>query len=153
MATTAGGDADVAAIATLFADRSRARILMALADGRSLPAGVLAAEAGPSAPATSAHLAKVRTGGLIDVEPSGRHRYHRLSGAGVTAAIEALAALAPTEPVRSLRRHTGAAALRRARSCYDHLTGGLGVDLTAALPEHGALRRRGPHRHPAGDTP
>lgn len=135
-----GGEADLAAVGALFADRSRARILLALLDGRALPASVLAAEAGVSAPATSAHLAKLRDGGLIAVERSGRHRYHRLAGAHVAAVIEALAQLAPAEPVTSLRQHSRAAALRTARSCYDHVAGQLGVQLTAALVEHGALR-------------
>lgn len=136
-----GGDADVAAIAALFADRSRARILQALVDGRALPASLLAAEAGVSAQAASAHLTKLRHAGLISVEASGRHRYHRLAGPAVAAAIEAIAALAPAQPIRSLREHTSAAALRRARSCYDHLAGGLGVAVTAALVQRGALHR------------
>jgi DNA-binding transcriptional ArsR family regulator len=108
------GDADLAAVATLFADPTRARILGALADGRSLAASVLADEAGVSAQAASAQLARLRTAGLIVVEQSGRHRYHRIS-------------------------HTRAAAVRRARSCYDHLAGRAGVDLTQALLDRGAL--------------
>lgn len=133
------GDADVAAIARLFADPSRARILVALADGRSLAASVLADEAGVSAQATSAHLARLRDAGLIVAERSGRHRYHRLADERVAAAIEAIAALAPGRPVRSLREHTRAGALRRARSCYDHLAGRAGVALTEGLVELGAL--------------
>lgn len=39
------GDADMDRIATLIGDRARARVLMALADGRALPASRLAAEA------------------------------------------------------------------------------------------------------------
>ncbi len=80
------GDADVAKVAALFAEPTRARVLIALADGRALPASVLAAEAGLSAPATSAHLARLRRAGLITVEPSGRHRYYRLAGPDVAAA-------------------------------------------------------------------
>jgi hypothetical protein len=47
-----------------------------------------------------------------------------------------LATIAPVAPVRSLRQGTRAAALRYARSCYDHLAGRLGVTITAALLEH-----------------
>ena len=36
------GDADIASIGALVADRGRARILLALGDGRALPASVLA---------------------------------------------------------------------------------------------------------------
>lgn len=135
----AEGDIDVATVAALFADHGRARILLALLDRRALPASVLAAEAGVSAPATSAHLAKLVDAGLITVEKSGRHRYHRLAGDQVAAALESLAALAQPRPVRSLRAHTRAAALRHARSCYDHLAGTWGVAVTAALIDHEAL--------------
>jgi DNA-binding transcriptional ArsR family regulator len=134
-----GGDADLATAAALIAEPARARILTALLDGRALPASGLAAEAGLSAPATTAHLNRLRAGGLIEVEPSGRHRYYRLAGQHVAVALEALATIAPVAPVRSLRQGTHAAALRAARSCYDHLAGRLGVAVTAALLEHQAI--------------
>jgi DNA-binding transcriptional ArsR family regulator len=133
------GDADVARVAVLFGEPSRARMLMALGDGRSLPASVLAAEAGLSAPATSAHLAQLRDAGLVDVEPSGRHRYYRLAGPEVAAVLEAMAQVAPAQPVTSLRQGTRASALRSARTCYDHLAGRLGVQITAGLLRLGAL--------------
>ncbi len=133
------GDVDVAAAAALLADPTRARVLRALGDGRALAASVLAAEAGVSAPAASAALTKLRTAGVLSVEQSGRHRYYRLADERVATALEALAAMAPTVPVRSLRQHTQAAALRRARTCYDHLAGGLGVAVTEALLQRGAL--------------
>jgi hypothetical protein len=41
--------------------------------------------------------------------------------------------------VTSLKAGTRAQALRFARTCYDHLAGQLGVVVTAALLEHGAL--------------
>jgi DNA-binding transcriptional ArsR family regulator len=132
-------DHDVAAVARLFAEPARARILAALADGRSLAASVLADEAGVSPSSASAHLAQLQEAGLITVERSGRHRYHRLANRHVAAALEALMVLAPQRPVRSLREHNHAAALRQARSCYDHLAGRAGVAVTAALVERGAL--------------
>ena len=134
-----GGDADIATVADLFAHPARARIVMALADGRSLPASVLADEAGISPSSTSAHLGRLRDAGVLAVEPSGRHRYFRLAGPHIADTLEALATIAPPRPVRSLREHTRAYALRRARTCYDHLAGALGVEITAALLQHGAL--------------
>jgi DNA-binding transcriptional ArsR family regulator len=136
-----GGDPDIAAVATLFADPTRARVLQALADGRALPASMLASEAGVSPQAASAQLHRLRTAGLIVGEKSGRHRYYRLASEQVADILEALAGAAPTEPVRSLRQHTRAAALRRARTCYDHLAGRLGCDVTQALLDRGALAR------------
>ena len=134
-----GGDTDLAAAASLIAEPARARVLLALADGRALPASRLAAEAGLSGPATTAHLNKLRAGGLIEVQPSGRHRYYRLTGPRVSAVLEALASIAPLQPVRSLRQDTHAGQLRAARSCYDHLAGRLGVAITAALLDRRVL--------------
>ena len=133
------GDADIAAVASLVADPSRARILSALTDLRALPASVLAAEAGVTPPTASGHLARLTDAGLLTVERSGRHRYYRLAGPEVAEALEALGRLAPATPVRSLRQGTRANALRRSRSCYDHLAGQLGTGLMAALLERGVL--------------
>ncbi|MFD7923657.1 ArsR/SmtB family transcription factor [Streptomyces sp. NPDC059740] len=135
------GDVDIATVAALFGERTRARVLTALAGGRALPASVLAAETGVSAPTMSAHLARLLDGSLVTVERNGRHRYYRLATPAVGEAVEALARLAPQQPVRSLRQGTRARALRRARTCYDHLAGELGVGLTTVLLDRGALCR------------
>lgn len=133
--------ADIAPIAALFADRSRARIVCALVDGRSLPASVLAQESGVSASTTSEHLARLVEGGVLSAERSGRHRYFRLANSHVAAAVEALAVIAPQPPVTSLRQSTASAAVRRARTCYDHLAGRLGVAVTESLLDREALVR------------
>src|SRR5579859_7457960 len=133
------GDADIAKIGALVADPARARILLALGDGRALPATVLADEAGVAASTTSAHLAKLVGGKLLTVQRHGRHRYFALAGPEVAELIEALAQLAPAAPVRSLREGSRANAIRVARTCYDHLAGMLGTQLMAALLEQGML--------------
>jgi DNA-binding transcriptional ArsR family regulator len=133
------GDADIAALGALIGDPARARVLQALADGRALPASVLADEAGVAASTASAHLRKLVAADLLVAEPHGRHRYFRLAGPRVARLIEVLAEHAPPAPVRSLRDGTRAHALRRARLCYDHLGGRLGVALMGALLERGAL--------------
>ncbi|HLH13191.1 MAG TPA: helix-turn-helix transcriptional regulator [Solirubrobacteraceae bacterium] len=140
------GDADVAALASVLSEPARARVLLALADGRALPASVLAAEAGVAPSTMSGHLARLLHAGLVRVEPQGRHRYYRLAGPDVGELIEALARLSPPAPVRSLRQGTRAQQLRSARTCYDHLAGGLGVALFSALLERG-LVRGGDGRH------
>src|SRR5450755_1704824 len=111
------GDADIAKIGSLVADPARARILLALGDGRALAASVLADEAGIAASTASAHLSKLVDGGLLTMERHGRHRYFALAGSDVGELIEALARLAPPAPVRSLRQGTTAHAVRRARTC------------------------------------
>jgi DNA-binding transcriptional ArsR family regulator len=127
------GDADLAALGAVLGERARARILLALGDGRSLAASVLASEAGVSASTASAHLARLVDAGLLAVSVQGRHRYYRLAGPQVAELIEVLARVAPAAPVRSLREGTRAQALRAARTCYDHLAGRLGVALLQAL--------------------
>jgi DNA-binding transcriptional ArsR family regulator len=134
-----GGDLDIASAAALFADPTRARVLLALGDGRALPASVLAAEAGVTPQAASTQLSRLADAGLLAVERSGRHRYYRLATGQVAMVLEALAQLAPMQPIRSLRHSTRAAALRTARTCYDHLAGRLGVQITQALVDTGAL--------------
>ncbi len=133
------GDADLSVIGAALAEPARARIVLALGDGRALPASVLAAEAGVAPSTASAHLGRLVGAGLLDVVPQGRHRYYRLAGPEVGALLEALARVAPAGPVRSLRQGTRAEALRRARTCYDHLAGRLGVALLRSLLDRSVL--------------
>ena len=133
------GDADLAAVGWVLGERARARMLLALGDGRALPAGVLASEAGVAASTASEHLGRLVDAGLLTVLPQGRHRYYRLAGPQVAELIEALARVAPAAPVRSLRDGTRAHALRTARTCYDHLAGRLGVAVMQALIADGAI--------------
>jgi DNA-binding transcriptional ArsR family regulator len=136
---TTGGDADIAAVASLLADSARCKVLLALDDGRALPASVLADEAGVSRPTASSHLGKLTAAGLLTVETHGRHRYYRLAGPEVGQLLEQLGRLAPTRPVSSLREGTRAARLRAARTCYDHVAGRLGVAVMGNLLERRAL--------------
>lgn len=55
-------------------------------------------------------------------------------------ALEALQRIANRSPARSLSSARAADRLRSARSCYDHLAGRLGVDVTEALIARGCLR-------------
>src|SRR5437764_1702288 len=133
------GDLDIAAAARVLAEPARARILLALMDRRALPASVLAGEAGVARSTASEHLARLVDARFLTVERHGRHRYFRLAGPPVAEVVEALGAVAPEAPVRSLRDGTRAHALRSGRTCYDHLAGRLGTSLMAALIERGAL--------------
>lgn len=133
------GDADIASIGALVADKGRARILLALGDGRALPASVLADEAGVAASTASAHLARLVKGGMLRVERHGRHRYFRLAGPEVADLIEALARISPPATVRSLKQGSKAHAVRFARTCYDHLAGMLGTQLMEALIDQDLL--------------
>ncbi|MFI8917281.1 ArsR/SmtB family transcription factor [Streptomyces sp. NPDC053513] len=134
---------ELARAARLLAGASRARMLKALCDGRPLTVTVLAAEAGVSVPTASVHLTQLAEAGFVRAEQSGRHRYFRLAGPDVITALEALAVIAPPDPtpVTTLRAHGRRNALRRSRSCYDHLAGSLGVALMEGLLGQGLLRQ------------
>jgi DNA-binding transcriptional ArsR family regulator len=132
-------DPDIAPAAALMADPTRAAILKALLDGRPLAAGELARTARVTPATASAHLAKLLDGGMIAVTRQGRHRYYRLAGYQVAAAIEAVALISRDIPVRTLRQSREAEALAAARTCYDHLAGRAGVELLGSLLSSGTL--------------
>lgn len=132
---------EIAAVAAHFADRSRARMLLELLDGTARPASRLAEAAGVAASTASGHLARLTAAGLLTVEDQGRTRRYRLADHRVAGVLEALIPLAATPTPSGLRAHTRWERLRVARSCYDHLAGGLGTDLLAGLLEREALVR------------
>jgi DNA-binding transcriptional ArsR family regulator len=149
-------DVNVVPTALLLAEPARAAMLTALMDDRPLAAGELARLAGVSPATASAHLARLLGGGLVTVVSQGRHRYYRLAGPEVAAALEALAQLSSPAPVRSLRESRDAAALAQARTCYDHLAGRAGVALLDALLARGLLTPApdgGQLAHGAGSAP
>src|SRR5262249_31287235 len=128
-----------AAVASLVGDPARAGMLHALMDGRALTASELARVAGVTAQTASGHLARMTEIGLLRVEKQGRHRYHRLASPAVAHMMESIMQVASDlEPVRP-RLSVGPrdAALRAARTCYDHLAGRLGVALADAMTERG----------------
>ncbi|MFE7843464.1 ArsR/SmtB family transcription factor [Streptomyces sp. NPDC057474] len=124
----------LAETAGLLADRTRAAFCLALLDGRAWTAGELARHAGVRASTASEQLTRLVEGGLLAEERQGRHRYVRLAGPEAAALIEALASYAPdaTRP-RNLSHSVRLDAEARARTCYDHLAGRLGVALADAM--------------------
>lgn len=145
----------VAAVAELIGEPARAAILIALADGRALPAGELARAAGVSPQSASGHLSKLVVGGLLLVQSEGRHRYYRMSSPGVGHAVEALGAISTRSRPPDARRPRKAMALYNIRLCYDHLAGRVAVDLAKALETFGVLRVRGERDYemgPEGDA-
>ena len=134
-------DAHLAKVAAMSGDPARASMLHALMDGRALTASELARVAGIAPQTASGHLAQLTALGLLVVEKQGRHRYHRLATPSVARMMESIMQVAAElEPDRK-RLSVGPrdAALRRARTCYDHFAGQLGVALADALVEHGRI--------------
>lgn len=127
------GDVDVSLVAALLADPTRAVFVDTLIERHALTAGELARVARVTPSAASMHLGKLVDGGLVVVQPVGRHRYYRVASPLVAQAVEALARLAPVRPIRSLRESEQARALRVARTCYDHLAGIVAVQIARAF--------------------
>lgn len=131
----------LAEVAALVGDPARANMLAALMDGRTLTASELAFVAGVAAPTASGHLARLTSGNLLSVERRGRQRHYGLASPLVARMVESIMAVAAVQaPPRHVGRSPGAAALRDARTCYDHLAGRLGVAVTEALVARGHLR-------------
>ena len=134
----------LADVAALIGEPTRAAMLVALLDGRAIPATELANVAGLSGAATSLHLGKLVSGGLLTVRQEGRHRYYRLASADVVHALEALGVVATKPPpARPLSKEQ--AAVRAARTCYDHLAGALAVALADQLQRHRVIVRSSEH--------
>lgn len=136
---------DLASLAALLADETRAAMCLALLDGRAWTAGELATHAGVAPSTATEHLHRLIGGGLLVERRQGRHRYVQLAGPSVAHLIEDLSAqTAPhPAPARGLREVTASAALRRGRTCYDHLAGRLGVAVTDAMTGAGLLDQTG----------
>lgn len=131
----------LAAVASAMADSTRARMLIALMDGRAWTAKELAAHAGVAASTATEHLNRLVTVGLVSERRQGRHRYVELVDAGVAEVLESLAVLGeqPSTPPRGMREAVINSALARGRTCYDHFAGRLGVTITEALLRRGLL--------------
>lgn len=124
---------DLATIAALIGDTTRATILAALMGGDALPASELAYRAQITPQTASSHLSKLLDGGLIKVTPNGRHRYYALKNHEVAQLLETLQLVAPMRQSPVKRASKVSEELCEARTCYDHLAGQLGVAVRQAL--------------------
>jgi DNA-binding transcriptional ArsR family regulator len=130
---------DTAAVAGLFAHRSRAAMIDVLLDGREHAVGSLARAAGVAASTAAGHVSRLEDGGIVVVRRDGRVRLVRLAGPTVAAAHEALSELSEEGEANGLRGWTHREQLRAARTCYDHLAGRLGVAIADAALAAGAV--------------
>jgi DNA-binding transcriptional ArsR family regulator len=139
--TTSVEGQELASWARMLADGTRATVCLALLDGRAWTATEVAKLAGVSRPTISEHLNVLIKGGLLTEVRQGRHRYVELAGPETAELLEGLAALAPrrTEVANSLKVVSRRDAFARARTCYDHLAGRLGVALADTMTSRGLL--------------
>src|SRR5215469_16457037 len=133
------GAPDLALVAALIGDATRANILAALLDGRALTASELAYFAHVSPQTASGHLAKLVDGKLLTVLRQGRNRYYRLATPLVAQMLEGIMAVAAEGPQRHRPVSKADEAMRTARTCYDHFAGRLGVGVADNLIERGFL--------------
>jgi DNA-binding transcriptional ArsR family regulator len=131
---------NIARVAALFGDPARADALTALMSGRALTATELAATAGVTKQTMSAHLSKLLDASLVAVDQQGRHRYFRLADDDVAGLLECLMGVAFRSGACRILASPREPALRKARICYDHLAGEVGVAVYEALLHHRVLK-------------
>lgn len=124
---------DIALLGSLIGDPARANMLTALMNGMALTATELAGVAGITAQTASTHLKKLESGGLLQKRKQGRHRYFSLSDDDVASVLENLAGLAAKKGHVRVRTGPKDPALRKARVCYNHLAGEMGVQMYDSL--------------------
>ena len=146
---------DISALAAQLADPARARMLLALMEGRALTVSELGAVAGLGKAGASEQCSRLEAAGLLLAERQGRHKYLRLAGSHVARLIETMMAVAamPATASSTVRAKAGTRkpglpapqtgprdpALRAARLCYNHLAGALGVQVYRSLSARGYL--------------
>lgn len=130
---------DLATVAALIGEPSRALILSALLGGEALPASELAYRAQITPQTASSHLSRLVDGKLLTVTSAGRHRYYKLKSREVAQLLETLATVSPLPEPRTPRVGKISPELCNARTCYDHLAGKLGVAVTRAMLERGYI--------------
>ena len=131
---------NIVSIAALIGDRARADILTTLMSGQALTATELAHVADVTKQTISSHLAKLVDAQLLAAESHGRHRYFRLADPDVAQLLESLMGVAYRSGAVRVRSSPREPALRKARLCYDHLAGELGVLMFDSLQQRRLLR-------------
>jgi DNA-binding transcriptional ArsR family regulator len=131
---------NIVGIAALIGDHARSDMLTAMITGQALTATELSEIAGVTKQTTSAHLAKLLDAKLVAVQSQGRHRYYRLADRDVAQLLESLMGVAYRTGALRLRSSPREPALRKARVCYDHLAGDLGVLVYDSLSQRGHLK-------------
>jgi DNA-binding transcriptional ArsR family regulator len=134
---------ELAQLSAQLADPARATMIMTLMDGSSRSASELGLAANVSPSSASGHLAKLVNSRILTDTKQGRQKYYRIATASVAHAVEALQIIA--SPASTLRQ-IGQSQLNPfsfARTCYDHLAGRLGVEVTAALQRQKILTLAG----------
>lgn len=119
--------------ASLLCEPSRAKIVWNLLDGRAYTASELAMVSNLSATSVSNHLSKLLKGEIVKVDVQGRHRYYSFANPEVAYVVESLASLANKKPPPKSNKTLSKNEIKYCRTCYDHLAGKVGVQITDKL--------------------
>jgi DNA-binding transcriptional ArsR family regulator len=127
-------NARLLAVAHALADPLRLAVLHYLMGGPS-SVSELMTQVSVEQSRLSNHLAVLRERGLVRATRQGRHVIYELHDGAVARLVESLS------QIGAAPRRTGKSApVARARTCYDHLAGRLGVAVFSALVGGGALK-------------
>lgn len=129
---------DLVEFGRMIGHESRVQILLALMGGKALPAGELAFRAGVTNQTASSHLNDLQRAGMITKRKCGRFHYFEISSNEFANILEALAVNLP-KPKTQDAKSAISPNLKKARLCYDHLAGEVGVAISDRLVQVGAL--------------
>lgn len=118
---------DFADAAKLLADPARAKIILALMSGKALTATELSLEANITPQTTSSHLGKLVKSQFLVERKQGRHKYFQIFDQNVAELVEKLLSFSASSYHSKILTGPKNKDLRRARVCYDHLAGEVGV--------------------------
>lgn len=130
-------------ISALLGNKPLSTMLWNLLDGRAYTATELSLCAEISAQSASNHLTKLVDADLLTVEKQGRHRYYRFSNPDVARVVESMASLLPISRNRKKVKKPEPTGELFVRTCYDHLAGKVGVDITNSLIDNGLIEAVG----------
>ncbi len=122
---------EISRISTIIGDPVRSVILWTLLDNRAYTAIELANVVETSPQNISIHLSKLVNADLLTVESQGRHKYYKLLNPEIAGVIEGIANLVPKERQKKVTDNNSG--IKYCRTCYDHLAGKIGVEVTAKL--------------------
>lgn len=125
---------EIKRISILIGDPVRSVILWTLLDNRAYTATELANIAETSPQNISIHLSKLIKADLLTVESQGRHKYYKLLNPEIATVIEGIASLIPQNRRKNVIDNNSG--VKYCRTCYDHLAGKIGVEITEKLIEH-----------------
>ena len=128
---------DIARISSCLDNPARAGIIRALMSGQAFTMNELAIETQIPALSVKEHLEQLMDMRLVCPEDQGRHQYFKLAGDDVATALHGMPSLLGETGPKRVRFGPKEPELRKARVCYNHIAGELGVRLYKSMAAQG----------------